>query len=91
MGYIYALKEDVKREYGVKRISKKLKEMVERRLIAEVEAYDQYIRGNTFGFVLEDEEGDEIDSCWGFLGDDFVENGMKDALPEEVHEVIAKL
>ena len=91
VGYIYALKEDVKREYGVKRISKKLKEMVERQLVAEVEVYDQFIQGNTFGFVLEDEDGNEIDSCWGFIGDDFVENGMKDYLPKEFHEAIAKL
>ena len=78
----------MKREYGVKRISKKLKEMVERRLVAEVEVYDQFIRGNTFGFVLEDEDGNEIDSCWGFIGDDFNENGMKDYLPEEFREAI---
>lgn len=32
--------------------------------------------GNVYGFVIEDSNGDHIDSCWGFYGDDFEESGL---------------
>lgn len=35
----------------------------------EVEEYDDYLTGNCWGFIVEDESGEERDSCWGFLGD----------------------
>lgn len=58
----------------------------------EVEVYDQYLRGEVYGYNLyrlgdagddEDEEFDEndaeeADSCWGFFGDDLLENGIPD-------------
>lgn len=36
---------------------------------SEVEVFDQFLRGEVYGFVVGDEERDEYDSCWGFLGD----------------------
>jgi len=53
----------------------------------EVELYDQYLRGDVYGFKIsvadepeEDEEPDwmEEDSCWGFYGDNILENGITD-------------
>lgn len=35
-------------------------------LEAEVEAWDTYFRGEVYGYVIEDENEAEIDSCWGF-------------------------
>lgn len=37
---------------------------------AEVRIFDNYLTGEVFGWVLEDENGDTIDSCWGFYGTD---------------------
>lgn len=90
VGYIYALKEDIKREYGVKKVGKKLKEMIQRRLASEVGIYDQYIQGNTFGFILKEENGEEVDSSWGYIGHDFNSNGMMEVLPEEFREIVAQ-
>lgn len=36
---------------------------------SEVKTYDDYIRGNCYGYIIEDSEENEIDSCYGFLGD----------------------
>lgn len=37
-------------------------------LEAEVQSYDLYLTGQCYGYrCLKDE--DEVDSCWGFLGD----------------------
>ena len=42
-------------------------EAVIKRLEAEVSVYDQYLRGEVYGFKAFDQN--EIDSCWGFYGD----------------------
>ena len=39
----------------------------------EVDTYDQWLRGEVFGVVIEqalpgEEQWDEVDSCWGFIG-----------------------
>lgn len=39
-----------------------------RMLIAEVQEYDQYLLGDSWGFVIEDDDGDVVESCWGFYG-----------------------
>ena len=54
------------------------KERLEKILVAEVKLYDQYLTGDVYGFILKDSEGDEIDSCWGFYGDNWEENGLTD-------------
>lgn len=51
---------------------------------AEVALYDQYLTGDVYGFTLyreEDGEWAEQDSCWGFYGDDVMENGISDNVP----------
>lgn len=57
---------------------------------AEVKEYDQYLTGDIYGYTLysapvpdnEDEDPDwtEEDSCWGFWGNDLLENGIVDAV-----------
>lgn len=44
VGYIIANREMVKKEFDVKRITKKIIEKVTKILIGEVEVYDQYLR-----------------------------------------------
>jgi hypothetical protein len=38
-------------------------------LVAEVKTYDDHLTGNVYGYVAEDEDGEHIDSCWGFFPD----------------------
>lgn len=68
VGYIYVTKEDVRKEWGVQRISAKLREQVYSILKSEVQVYAWYLEGQVYGFVVEDEEGEIVDSCWGFYG-----------------------
>ena len=78
VGYIYISKEKVRANYGAKKVGKKLKQLVLDSLEAEVEELNHYVSGEVFGFQILDAEGSEIDSCWGFYGDNFLENGMLD-------------
>ena len=53
---------------------------VEEGLRSEVKVYDQYLQGEVYGYVINDEDGDEEDSCWGFLGDqEYVKQSARDA------------
>jgi len=51
---------------------------------ALVEEWQSYCDGEVYGYVVEDEEGAELDSCWGFIGDiDYCEeNGLDMARAE---------
>lgn len=71
VGFIYVLKEEIDAEWDgdVERAEKYLK--------GEVETYDQYLTGDVWGYVIEDEDGEHIESCWGFFGDKYaVEEGQ---------------
>ena len=76
IGWIFVSKEKVRKEYGVKRITKEVIEKVTKVLEGEVETYDQYLRGDIYGYeiveVTKCELGHEHetfkDSCWGFYG-----------------------
>lgn len=63
---------------------KRLSEVID----AEVETYDQYIRGNVYAFQLEDENGNTIDSCGGFYGNDWKANGLAESAGEEWLDVL---
>ena len=77
IGYIYVSREQIKREYGKKRVSKKLRTKIEEILKNEVEIYSQYISGEVYGYRILDLRGNEIDSCFGFIGD-IEKNGIID-------------
>jgi hypothetical protein len=68
VGYIYITREKIRSEYSAKRISKKLLERVRGYLVGEVKTYDMYLTGDVYGYTVEDSEGNDVDSCWGFFG-----------------------
>ena len=85
VGYIWITDEKIRNEYGVKRISKKLRLKILEYLESEVNTYDQYLTGDVYGFEVTeftrvnpkgDLEENETDSCWGFYGSDFEANGL---------------
>ncbi len=84
IGFICVSKEKILKELGGKIVTKKLKEKVVEVLKAEVETYDQYIRGDIYGYTISKvttcehghEHTEELDSVWGYYGED---ECMKDA------------
>ena len=65
VGWIYATPQDIEKEYGS--LTPESYEKAETLLKSEVECYDYYLSGQCYGFRLY-ENGEETDSCWGFLG-----------------------
>jgi len=90
VGYIYISYEDIRKEYGWKRITKKRREQIVKYLVGEVETYDHYLTGSVYGFSIEKGEDEEhVDSCWGFLGyytddDGYMISVIKDAIKYDI-------
>lgn len=66
VGYICVTKEKVKKEYGIKRITKKIQEKVLNILQNEVNIYHMYLSGQAYGYVYTDASGEE-ESCWSYF------------------------
>jgi len=78
IGFILVSKETALEQFGGKIVTAKLKEKIERQLEGEVETYAQFLEGDVYGFCIEDEDGEQLESCYGFYGNDFATNGMLD-------------
>ena len=80
VGYIYVSKVEVLKNWGRKRMSKKLEQKVYKCLQAEIETYSMYLNGDVYGYEYQElsEEGRLLneDSCWGFFGSNPEKNGM---------------
>lgn len=50
----------------------------------EIEEYSAYIEGNCFGFVIRDESGEMVDSCWGFYSMEHVRQSATEAAEVEM-------
>jgi hypothetical protein len=62
------------------------KEELEKYIRGDVETYDQYLTGEVYGYRVlgmadeDGEDGDELESCWGFFGElDYVISEAKSA------------
>lgn len=40
---------------------------------AEIDEYSKWADGECFGYVITDRNGDDVDSCWGFIGREYAE------------------
>lgn len=69
IGFVLVSREDALREFSSKIVTKKIAALCEKALEAEVATYHSYISGDIYGYVIEDENGDEVESCWGYIGD----------------------
>lgn len=45
-----------------------------------IESWNQYLSGDVWGYVITDDDGNEVESCWGFYGHDYCEAEAKSAL-----------
>ena len=50
-----------------------------------LESYTSWCNGEVFGYIIEDSDGNELDSCWGFIGDS--KYCLEDALAAAAYHV----
>ena len=79
VGYQYVLKSQAHKEWGTMKhervdnvwtpVRKYAEADYYELMDAEVKSYDDYLTGNVWGYEIVDEDGDFLESCWGFVGD----------------------
>lgn len=45
-----------------------------------IETLNQYLSGDVHGYIIEDEDGNDLESCWGFFGYDYCKQEGEGAL-----------
>lgn len=89
VGWVYADKKSVCDEYGKYGVEERKQTVAA--LSAEVKLYDKYLSGECYGFQLY-KNGEEEDSCWGFLGDFHeIKENIAGYLPEECQNLVEHL
>lgn len=79
VGFIYMTPENIRKDFGVKMITKKVREKCEKLLVAEVAVYDAYISDDVWMIVEKDESGEVVDSNGGYYGYDDAKEAVKES------------
>jgi len=63
-------------------------EYMKKDLECEIDMLSKWSTGEMYGYIKYDSDGEEVDSCYGYYGDDFVSNGLYEelGLSEETKE-----
>jgi len=69
IGFIYMDKKDILENWGGKKLTRKLIDKAYSYMRSSVKEFDDYITGSVYGYVVEDDEGENVESCWGFYGE----------------------
>jgi hypothetical protein len=83
VGFVFITKKAIRENYGIKNVTKKYVAKAEQHIGWEMETYDQYVRGDVYSFDVTNKETGEEDSCSGFYGNDFWNNGIEDNIENE--------
>jgi hypothetical protein len=93
IGYIYISIENILKEFNRKKMSKKLRQKAINLLRGEVNAYDDYLTGNVYGYTIEPTDKNKSiecdDSCWGFYGD-YENSGLLESAKGSIDYAIEK-
>lgn len=75
-GVVYVTKEKARAEFG--RLTAGTVAKVKECLQQEVRTYSAWANGESYGWEVVDSDGNQIDSCWGYIGD--IEGAKRDAM-----------
>jgi len=68
IGHIYVAKQKIQKEWKQDVTDEEIYNLLK----AEIEIYDDYLRGYVYGYYIPDLD----DSCWGYYGDDHTKSGL---------------
>lgn len=91
LGYIYVTKEKIRENFCKKKLSKKIIERALECLEGEIETYNQFLSGDVYGYMVQDEKGETVESCWGFYGEEAAKEegkSMMEFLQKEEKETL---
>lgn len=82
-GVAYVTYAELREEYKRTRVTKTTRELAIKILSAELEAYNDYVEGRVYGYIVDSPAEEDVASCWGFYGRDADEDGYMDAQARE--------
>lgn len=80
IGCIFVSKKQVRNDFSIKRISSQLELKVKNYLKQEVEIYNNYLNGEVYGYIVKDDNNQELDSCFGFYSKEDAERAAQDSI-----------
>lgn len=83
VGWTFATKAEILENWGGKILTPARRAKAAKLLSAEVETYSQYANGEVYGYVLQDENGETLDSLWGMYGFEYVQEEARAAAKAE--------
>ena len=76
VGFVVIRRKKMLEEFGKKVFTAKLKKRAREIAEAEVKTFDAYLRGNIYGYIVDDDG----DSCWGFYSIEDAIEGSKNMI-----------
>jgi len=67
LGAVFVSKKEFKRRDKARKMA-----------LGLVDTWNDYLSGNVYGYTVEDQAGNDFDSCWGFYGDYDTKGGCLD-------------
>ena len=80
VGFITASKEKVREVYGVKRITKQVRELALKGLKCEVALLGDYVNGDVYYVQVFNDKGDVVEDGGGFLGEEALQDALDNML-----------
>ncbi len=80
VGFQYVPLRKLRELYGADKTEEQLRGLGKELLDQELEVYDQYLQGDVWGYVIEDADGVEVDSCWGHFGLQYAKDSANEAV-----------
>ena len=88
--------DTVKKEYGDKSVKSRNK--ARRYAEAEIEEFQNWANGEVYGYIITDNDGETLDSCWGFYGYEYCKEeaeraakGYEKELKKQVRQIMSRL
>lgn len=69
VGFVLIDKAAFMKEWEWKRLTTSRQREMFRVVSTYIDEFDKWQRGEVYGYVVEDADGENLDSCWGFIGD----------------------
>jgi len=76
VGFVIITRQKVLDFIKAKQIAFFIKKRAMQRLEREVEIYDQFLKGEVYGYVVKNPEGEVVESCYGYYGFDHEKSGL---------------
>jgi hypothetical protein len=93
VGIIYLTEKEAIAEYGKDFDAEKIREYLKN----GVKTYDHFLTGAVFGWIVEDENDEQLDSCWSYYGHDEIDEKTgcavqcgRDAIDYRIEQQIKK-